>query len=646
MKNIVITFFLGVIITSYSEDIKACTAFCLKTADSTVFGFNFDYQIGDGYIYINKRNVERHKYSFYAERQIYWTSKYGNITFNMHGREIPEGGMNEMGLVVKNLGYDESIYPEPDERLPIDESGWVQYQLDNSATIEDVIESLKLIRISNRCIATCHYIIADKTGNSMVIDFINGKVEYYVLEKLPYPILTNDSYSSLLNDIKRYKGFGGTSDIKLRVGSSCSRFNYVANQLKNYNQTNNPIIDYAFNILNDCKQAGTRFQIVYDLKNLNLYYYSQHSKKRKIIHFSDFDFDCKSPILITDIQSNKEGNIRNGFFDYTTEINKKTIYKVFKYDFDFIPKEVLNTVAEIPDESKCFSVEAKNNNENKPDSLTALLIAQLSSNVIIPHKSDIVKVSLQIKLNRPAPKDISFTLEVPKESTVIPGKNVFIITNPIRIEKGRQSATATALVLPERLPSGLDLKLIINLLSNEVDVDRANQVIIKVKRELPVKPEIVFEKRDKRFEVGINKTWKSVHFQDCEREMYRFALFKTKNSQIPLGNRTHLNTYGRAIIGKMFDSIAYCIPLEEGVEIGPNSFWTNSFNHSPVLYCKNYPDWAGKTAYVGVTIRDWVTGSLLYGWIKLEVSHDGSVTRILSFAYEKNGLPLKTGQIK
>ncbi|MGD0340939.1 MAG: hypothetical protein ABSA76_04425, partial [Bacteroidales bacterium] len=410
---------------------------------------------------------------------------------------------------------------------------------------------------------------------------------------------------------------------------------------------NDSIVDYAFKILDDCKQSGTQFQIVYDLKNLNLYYYSKNSKKRKIINFTDFDFDCKSPILITNIQSDKEGNIRSNFIDYKAEINKKAILKVFKYDFDFIPKEVLNTIAEIPDESKCFSIEDyKNSNETGSDSLTALLLEQSSSNITIPHKSDIEKVSLQIKLNRPAPRDISIELQIPKESTIIPGKNVFLIPNPIKIEKGKQSVPVSALILAKRLQSGIDLELIIKLLSNEVSVNSDNQIIIKVKRELPFRSEIAYEKRDKRFEVGINRTSKTMHFQDGEQEKYRFALLKTKDNQIPLGDRIHLDTYGRAIIGKLINNVAYCTPLEEGIEIGPNSVWTSGFSYSPILYCKSYPDWAGKTAYAGVTIHDEITGNLRYGWIKMEIGQDGSFARILSFAYEKNGLPITTGQIK
>ena len=644
MKKPIIALLFAVNLISTPRSSVACTAFCLKTAENVVFGFNFDYQTGDGFIFLNKRNVERSRFPLYAESQISWISKYGSITFNVHGGEFPEGGMNEKGLVVTNLGYDEALYPDPDERSSIDEAGWVQYQLDNSSAVEDVIESLKKIRISNRCIATCHYIVTDKAGKSAVIDFINGEVKYYTEGDLPYPILTNDSYEDLLNDIKHYKGFGGTAEIKLRAGSSCSRFNYVANRLKNYDQENNPAIDYAFNILNDCRQSGTQFQIVYDLKNLNLFYYSHHSSKRKTISFTDFEFDCKSPVLITGIQSIKEGNIRKYFFDYKPDVIRKTICKVFKKDFNFIPGNILYEIAKMPDRSNCLSVITGNNGEIKADSVFGLLTVSLPENITISHKAKSEEIHLQIKLNKPANRDMHFFLHVPAESTVIPGKNVFIAPDPITIEKGNESSGTTLFILPERLPSGVDLKLVIQLTSEDVSMAEIKPVIICIKRELPVRPEIVYRKMDKNSEVGLKRNRKSIYFQDGERKLYRFDLVKTAKTETQAESTTSIETYGRKIAGTLSDSISYCEPLNEGITIGPDIKWIKPLKSNPIICCKDFPDWIGKTEYTGVTIRDEITNQLLYGWIKLAVNNDGNITRILSFAYEKNGLPIKTGQ--
>jgi len=50
--------------------------------------------------------------------------------------------MNEAGLVVLSLGLDDTEFPKPDSRPAIDENGWMQYQLDNSASLVEVLESM------------------------------------------------------------------------------------------------------------------------------------------------------------------------------------------------------------------------------------------------------------------------------------------------------------------------------------------------------------------------------------------------------------------------------------------------------------------------------------------------------------------------
>jgi hypothetical protein len=83
-----------------------------------------------------------------------------------------------------------------------------------------------------------------------------------------------------------------------------------------------------------------------------------------------------------------------------------------------------------------------------------------------------------------------------------------------------------------------------------------------------------------------------------------------------------------------------------GFELGRQSVFMIGVKEIPLLFCNNYKVWAGKTAFAGVTILDEVTSTPLYGWIKLQISKDGATARILAFANEKNGLPLKTGQKK
>jgi len=485
---------LIIFIASSQKDVLACTAFVLRDSNSTVLGFSFDFHVASHCIYVNKRNVERNRYLLLAEKPIKWVSKYGSITYNLLGKDWPHSGMNKAGLVVQCLGaQDEGAkYPHPDNRLPIDESGWIQYQLDNSASIEDVIKNMQKIRISNRSLGEAHFLIGDKTGNAIIIDYVNGETRTYTGDNLPYPITANDTYPHMLSYLKQHKGYGGNKEFKLRPDASVARFVYVANKIREY-KWQQRIVDYTFDILRNIRQPqdGTRYQTVYDMTNLSIYYnVSSDFGKIKTIHFKEFDFDCDTPALMTEIQSDKSGNIRDAFYNYNSNINRQVITNAVKKVIDYIPEAVITSVAKYADKQNC-TLSEKHSSSNTPSkndydliNLNVSLDELLESKISI--KSNITNklFTFKVKLNKKAPKQLSFVLEVPQESTIIPGYNLFITPNPVIMEKGEKSATVTATLIPSHVKSGIESELIINLLSDEVTLGKNNQFIINIKKEL------------------------------------------------------------------------------------------------------------------------------------------------------------------
>jgi choloylglycine hydrolase len=82
-------------------------------------------------------------------------------------------------------------YPESDDRPVLGVLQWIQYQLDNNATIEEVIATDAKIRISPNN-PPLHYLIADASGNAATIEFFNGKIVVHKGKDLPFPVLTNN----------------------------------------------------------------------------------------------------------------------------------------------------------------------------------------------------------------------------------------------------------------------------------------------------------------------------------------------------------------------------------------------------------------------------------------------------------------------
>lgn len=92
----------------FTAGISACTTFCLKNDGEVLFGKNYDWMIGDGLLFVNKRGVVKAATAEGAPHPAKWVSKYGSVTFNQYGRENPSGGMNESGLVIELMWLDDA----------------------------------------------------------------------------------------------------------------------------------------------------------------------------------------------------------------------------------------------------------------------------------------------------------------------------------------------------------------------------------------------------------------------------------------------------------------------------------------------------------------------------------------------------------
>ncbi len=306
-----------------------CSTFRLKSKSSYFVGKNYDWDIESGRIFINKKNVN--KVAFKVNNPISWTSKYGSITFNQYGQEFPIGGMNEKGLVIEALWLPETDYPSNDaNRQAIDNVQWIQYHLDNSATIEEVIKNDSLFQLSPITETAIHCFITDKNGKSLIFESINGVTHHYKADAFNYPFLTNNPYEKSVKMINRCKEFGGKSSTP-QGKESISRFIQLGVALKNYPLKKLNPIDYSFNMLDNVSLGDyTKWSIVYDLENLLVYYKTASSKHTKIIDMNKFNLNCTNDTKSIRIINNKKGNISNFFEKSTVEHNKKMVLNSFK----------------------------------------------------------------------------------------------------------------------------------------------------------------------------------------------------------------------------------------------------------------------------------------------------------------------------
>jgi choloylglycine hydrolase len=120
------------------------------------------------------------------------------------------------------------------------------------------------------------------------------------------------------------------------------------------------IVDYAFDILERVSQnKGTKWSIVYDVKNLTIHFKTYDMPRRKTVNFKDFDFSCQTPSKVIDIDVDKAGNVSSYFMDYSTEKNRKLIGESFQNTafLKNIPEEALDQIAAFPETLQCKSKE-------------------------------------------------------------------------------------------------------------------------------------------------------------------------------------------------------------------------------------------------------------------------------------------------
>ena len=133
-------------------------------------------------------------------RSVEWVAEYGSLVTT--GYDIATAdGMNEAGLVVNLLWEVEASYPEDDGETPrISLSVFPQYLLDRFATVAEAVDDLREnpVQVAGGEVpvgppgreATVHLSISDATGDSAIIEFVDG--EMVIWHDRSYQVMTNE----------------------------------------------------------------------------------------------------------------------------------------------------------------------------------------------------------------------------------------------------------------------------------------------------------------------------------------------------------------------------------------------------------------------------------------------------------------------
>ena len=317
---------------------SACTTFCLRDGGRIVFGKNYDWSVGDGLLIVNKRGVARKADAEGDPRPANWTSKYGSVTFNQYGRDFPSGGMNEKGLTIELMWLEGSRYPAADARPAVDVLQWIQYNLDNHATVAEVLNADRSLRIAGS--VPLHYLVADRQGQVATVEFLDGKMVAHIGQKLPVAALANDPYAESVGE--------GTG--------SRSRFGRAAQRVRSFKAKGTDAVAYAFETLDQVAQGSyTQWSIVYEVDRGRVHFRTRDRRKVRSLDLKDVDFSCSTPVRVLDLDADAEGDVARRLVPYTREINRELVTAAFRKT-EFLaetPKSEIERVVRYPESASC-----------------------------------------------------------------------------------------------------------------------------------------------------------------------------------------------------------------------------------------------------------------------------------------------------
>lgn len=330
-----------------------CTTFYIYAGGDAVVGKSYDWSVSDGLVVVNKRGIA--KEALVAEdNRARWTSTYGSVTFNQYGREMPMGGINEVGLVVEVMWLDETEYPPPDERAALDCLQWIQYALDTCTTVAEVVAAQDKVRVAGVNAARAHYLVADAAGGCAAVEFLGGKTVIRTGDALPARALTNDPYDADAAFWLKHEG-APPKAAELEGVASEKRFARAAAAVARYDadaMDSAAAADYAAGVLDDVAQGErTQWRIVYDVKNGRVYWRTRENMETRWLEAGTFDYSPATPVRIFDMNAAGGGDVTAKFVDYSYEANRALIDASFaKTEFlKGVPEETREALARYPE---------------------------------------------------------------------------------------------------------------------------------------------------------------------------------------------------------------------------------------------------------------------------------------------------------
>jgi hypothetical protein len=272
-------------------------------------------------IFINKRGVFKTGRSYsemfldeprHVASDLSWISRYGSITFSIYGRDFPDGGVNEAGMYIWEMGMVGTQYPESPGLPRLLKMNWMQYVLDNCGTIEEALGAAHDIQLEGW---QWHFFLGDGQGHCATLEFIDGEVRVHRGQDMPVPALFNQPYDREVEYMRLFKGFGGQyePDFSVRLDARVPRFVRAAVMLRDFDPARQDALEYSKSLLYEVGNKPYKWGILIDVVRGLIHFNTESNQVWKYFSYRDIDFSNDTPVMALNIDQQTGGDVSARF---------------------------------------------------------------------------------------------------------------------------------------------------------------------------------------------------------------------------------------------------------------------------------------------------------------------------------------------
>ncbi len=174
-----------------------CTAFVAENENGEIlYGRNFDFVYApslqlytkpdNGYASVSTVNL-----SFAGYSEDYLPDGISFDSFlTLAAPYLPFDGMNEKGLAIALLAVPEVHLENDDSKITLNTTTAIRLVLDKAATVDEAVVLLRQYNIYFSGDIYCHYLIADSSGSSVIVEYYDGGIQV-VKADTTYQIASN-----------------------------------------------------------------------------------------------------------------------------------------------------------------------------------------------------------------------------------------------------------------------------------------------------------------------------------------------------------------------------------------------------------------------------------------------------------------------